>query len=195
MQRFSKRLAPHALSGTPSWHARPSRANVSMTGDECGDLRVRAVLPVKRSVPSVRGQLWKHNVDCISYWVVSSSLCILQLGANYHSHRVFIVLAVVFCLYCGIGALYKRVRYGASGIECIPHIDLLRAVQNETARLCCPSWQRRASDRYRPLVDVSVRIYVVRCYVCNAKHQAGEDSDDVGIRLREEETTIDFMTS
>jgi len=45
------------------------------------------------------------------------------LGAGYIS---FIVLTVALSLYCGVGAGLKRYRSGASGIEAIPHIDLLR---------------------------------------------------------------------
>lgn len=75
------------------------------------------------------------------------------------TNRVPILIILLIFAYCVGGSIYKRHKFGSSGVESIPHIDLLRVLYARCVEMCCPSWATENSDRYKPLMDLSVRVH------------------------------------
>jgi hypothetical protein len=59
---------------------------------------------------------------------------------------VFLAALVCAVLYLAVGILYKRRKYGASGIEAVPNIDLWRSVGNRVAAVATCGRKRVGAD-------------------------------------------------
>ena len=67
----------------------------------------------------------------------------------------FIVFTVSIALYCGVGIWHKKKTFGASGVEAIPHIDLIRTAYREYAYWCVyiSNWATGQSNHTNPFVQ------------------------------------------
>lgn len=69
---------------------------------------------------------------------------------------VFIVFTALLAVYCGVGIWHKKKTLGASGVEALPHIDLIRAAYREYAYWCLyfSNWFSGQSNHTNPFVEV-----------------------------------------
>jgi len=115
--------------------------------------------------------------------------------------RVPILIILLTFAYCAGGSLYKRHKYGSSGIESIPHIDFLRVVYARCVEQFCPSWAE-SHERYKPLMDLSVSMHnlanlrasrqITVCIACQDENDLDYERPG-GVAMRGDDTVIKYI--